>query len=214
MSSFTASFLVPLYFVHLVFGFSILVWWFVSKKEQPLKYFGWGMLGYTLGVAAWTVLVITKPADLRPLILVGVVPFLLAHLAFAKSVAIEYKNNWIIYLTVLLIIVSFIARTFFYPSKPYFSDYGSFYFGLMSIPVALYIATISVSLLPAIRVVSNVIEQTPMKTVMGVGLTILYINSILQITAKDVTLLYINGVVASLTLLVLWVQALISRKNV
>lgn len=204
----SSSILVSLYFGHLVFGFAVLAWWFLTKKEQTLRYFGWGMLGYALGIAAWTLLVITKPADLKPLILVGVVPFLLAHFAYAKSVAVKYKNTWIIGLTLLLIVVTFIARTFFFPSNPYFSDYGSFYFGLMPVPLALYIATISLTLLPAIRAASSDIKQTSIKTVMGIGLTILYINSILQITAKDTTLLYINGIVASLTLLVLWVKAL------
>jgi hypothetical protein len=212
--SFTTSFLVPLYFLHLVFGLVILAWWFLSKKAQTLKYFGLGMLGYALGIAAWSVLVITKPADLEPLIMVGVIPFLLAHIAYAKTVSVKYKIDWIIGLTILLIVVTLIARTFFFPSKPYFSDYGSFYFGLMPIPLALYITTLSVSLLPAIRAVSDEIEQTSMKSVIAVGLTILFINSLLQITARDVTLLFINGSVASLTLLVLWVKALTSGRNV
>lgn len=190
-------------------GTAILSWWFLTKKQATLKYFGWGMLGYTLGLAVWTSAVLTKPTDLKPLILLGVIPFLLAHIAYAKSASQKYPKmaNVVVILTVVLLAATFIARTFFYPSEPYFSDKGLLFFGLQSIPVALYIATISVSFLPAIRAISSDINQASLKAVMGVGLTTLYVNSIILVSAKDETLLLINGVVMSLALLTLWIKA-------
>lgn len=207
------SILLPLYFVHLTFGFAVLTWWFLSKKNQSLRYFGWGTLGYSLGIAAWTLLVLIKPEDLKPLVLAGVVPFLLAHLAYAKSASIKTKNNSMIYLTLLLLVITFLARTFFYPSEPYFSDHGGFFFGLMTIPLVLYIATVSVSLLPAIRSMISEIKQASAKSLMGIGFTILYVNIVIQISAKSLTILFINGVVASIVLLALWIKALSAKSN-
>jgi hypothetical protein len=213
MGDLTSSALVPLFFIHTTLGTAILAWWFLTRKAQTLKDFGWGMAGYSAGMAAWTVLVLTKPHDLAPLILVGVVPFLLAHVAYAKtaSAKLPTKSSTQMTITLLLLAATFIARTFFYPSEPFFSDQGLLYFGLQSIPVALYIATISVSFLPAIRTVTAEIKDAGLRSVMGIGLTTLYVNSIILVSAKDDTLLLINGVVLGAALLMLWVKALGSR---
>lgn len=210
MDDITSSFLVPLFFIHATLGTAILAWWFLSKKQQTLRDFGWGMAGYAAGLAAWTLLVLTKPDDLKPLILVGVIPFLLAHVAYAKaaSAKLPTKSSTLMTITLLLLVATFIARTFFFKSEPYFSDQGLLYFGLQSIPVALYIATISVSFLPAIRSVVSDIKQSSVRSVMGIGLTTLYVNSVILVSAKDDTLLLINGVVMSVALLTLWVKAL------
>ena len=165
MNDTTSSFLVPVYFIHATLGTAILAWWFLSKKQKPLKNFGWGLSGYAVGLAAWTLVVLTKPDNIEPLILLGVVPFLLAHIAYAKvaSAKLSAKSSTLMIIALLLIVATFIARTFFYQSEPFFSDQGLLYFGLQSVPVALYIATISVSFLPAIRVVGANIKQKSMK---------------------------------------------------
>jgi hypothetical protein len=210
MDNSSNSALVSLFFIHATLGTAILAWWFSTKKQQTLKDFGFGMTGYAAGLAVWTLVVLTKPADLKPLILLGVIPFLLANIAFAKaaSAKLPAKSSTLMGLTILLIAATFIARTFFFPSSPYFSEQGLLYFGLKSIPVALYIATISVSFLPAIRAVAADIKSAKLKTVMSAGLTVLYVNAIILVSAKDDTLLLINGVVLSVALLVLWVKAL------
>src|SRR6185503_7134375 len=155
MNNVMSSFLVPLYFIHITLAMAVLAWWFSTRKGDVLKYFGWGMAGYAMGVAIWTGVILVKPADLEPAILLGVIPFLLAHIAYAKAATLKFKSNYVMILTLALMVATFIARTFFYPSQPYFSDNGYFFFGLMAIPLALYIATISVSFLPAIRAVAG-----------------------------------------------------------
>jgi hypothetical protein len=201
---------VSLFFLQATFGTAVLAWWFSTKKQATLKYFGWGMAGYAAGLAVWTLAAITRPADLKPLILLGVIPFLLAHIAYAKAASTKFPKmaGTIMPLTLLLLAATFLARTVFYPSEPYFSDKGLLFFGLQSIPVALYIATISVSFLPATRAVVADIKQAALKSAMGIGLTVLYVNSIILVSAKDNTLLVINGVVLSAALLVLWLKAL------
>lgn len=201
---------VSLFFIHGALGTAILAWWFLSQKKQVLKDFGLGMAGYAAGLTAWTVLVLTKPEDLKPLILIGVIPFLLASVAYAKaaSAKLPTRSSTLMTVTLVLLAATFIARTFFYQSEPYFSENGLLFFGLQSVPVALYIATISVSFLPAIRAVTAEIKDKSLKSVMGIGLTTLYVNSIIFVSAKDDTLLLINGIVLTLALLTLWVKAI------
>jgi hypothetical protein len=205
-----SSLLVPFFFIYVTLATAVVAWWFRTRKDEVLKVFGLGMAGYSLGMAAWTLLVLTKPDNLRPLILVGVVPFLLAHVAYAKaaSAKLPAKSSTLMTVTLVLLAATFVARTFFFPSEPYFSAQGLLYFGLMSVPVALYIATISVSFLPAIRSVVASLKEKNLKLPFSVALTTLYVNSIILVSAKDDTLLLINGAVLSTALVVLWTLAL------
>ena len=214
MGSTSSNLLVTLFFLHATLGTAILAWWFLTKKQTVLKDFGWGMLGYSLGLAAWTLAVVTRPTDLKPLVLLGVVPFLLAHIAYAKaaSAKLPTKSSTLMTVTLLLLAATFIARTFFFKSEPYFSDRGLLYFGLRSVPVALYIATISVSFLPAIRAVSAELKNKSLKSIISIGLTVLFVNSIILVSAKDDTLLLINGVVLVIALLSLWIKAVATPK--
>lgn len=211
MGDITSTLLVPAFFVQVVFGTSVLAWWFLSRKDATLKTFGLGMAGYSLGMASWTLLVLLKPDDLQPLIVAGAIPFLLAHLAYAK---VAYKNLDFTKTSILSLLVAgtiagtFIVRTFIYPSEPYFSSDGLLFFGLHPISIAFYIATISLTFLPAISVVASHLKRGSVRSVMQVGLTTLYINSIILVSSNDGTLLFINGVVMTSTLLVLWIKAI------
>lgn len=212
METNSSNIIVTLFFLHATLGTAILAWYFLTRKQAALKNFGWGMLGYALGLAAWSALVITKPDNLKPLVIAGVVPFLLAHVAYAKaaSAKLPAKSSMLMGVTLLLLAATFITRTFLYRSEPYFSDKGLLFFGLKSVPIALYIATISVSFLPAIRAVAAELKNKAMKSVAGIGLTVLYVNSIILVSAKDDTLLLINGVALSAALLGLWTKAVSS----
>ena len=214
MESTSNNILVTIFFLHCTIGTALLAWWFTNKKSAVLKNFGLGLLGYALGLAAWSLVVLTKPDNLKPIILLGVVPYLLAHIAFAKaaSAKLSAKDTTLMSLTLLLLVATFIARTFFFKSEPYFSDRGLLYFGLKSVPVALYIATISVSFLPAIKAMTAELKNKSLKTIMGVGFTVLYVNSIILVSAKDDTLLLINGVVLGAALFTMWVKALSTPK--
>lgn len=216
MGDTTASLLVPFFFIQMAVGTGILAWWFLTRKEKTLKTFGLGMAGYSAGLTAWALLVLTKPEDLKPLILVGAVPFLLAHFAYAK---VAYKNINFAKTSFLTLVVAgtiaatFIVRTFLYPSEPYFSDDGLLFFGLHPVSIAFYIATISLTFLPAIAVVGNILKKGTLKSVMQVGLTTLYINSVILVSSQSDTLLLINGYVMSIALLAVWLTAVSSRSK-
>lgn len=211
MEDTTATLLVPAFFLQVVLGTGILAWWFLSRKDKVLKTFGVGLTGYSLGLVAWTVLVLTKPENLDPLIVAGAIPFLLAHLAFAK---VAYKNLDFTKTSLLSLVVAgtiagtFVVRTFIYPSAPYFSADGLLFFGLHPLSIAFYIATISLTFLPAISIVTDHLKKGSLKAVMMVGLTTLYINSIILVSSNSDTLLLINGVIMTVALLVLWVKAI------
>lgn len=211
MEDATATILVPAYFLQVVVGTALLAWWFLARKDKVLKSFGLGMAGYSLGLAAWTLLVFTKPANLQPLVLVGAVPFLLANFAFAK---VAYKNLDFTKTSILSLLVAgtiagtFIVRTFIYPSEPYFSQDGLLFFGLHPLSIAFYIATMSMTFLPAISVATDRIKKGSLKTTLKVGLTTLFINAVILVSGNNETLLLINGVVMTVALFVLWAKAL------
>lgn len=201
--------LVPLYFIHLTLGAAILARYFIAQKDQTFRDFGWGLVGYAIGIAFWSLAVITKPSDLKPLILIGVIPFLLAHLAYAKAAS---KKNVITTLTLSLIVVTLIARTFIFPSEAYFSDQGLLFFGLNSIVIALYIVTLSVSFLPAILRVTSKIKNTRTQTIMRTGFITLFINAIILVSSHDDMLLILNGFIMTVAFIMLWVTALKNGK--
>ena len=215
MGNASSNLWVSLFFIHATLATVVLAWWFLKKKSQTLKDFGWGMAGYAAGMAIWTLVVLIRPTDLKPLILLGVIPFLLAHIAYAKaaSAKLPAKSTTLITLTAALLLATFVARTFFFQSEPYFSSQGLLFFGLQPVPTALYIATISVSFLPAIAAAVSEIKQAALKALLRTGLTVMYVCAIILVTARDNTLLFINGVVLSVVLLVLWVKVLSAPKK-
>jgi hypothetical protein len=206
-----SSFLVPLYFIHITFGLAVLAWWFsANKKNAVLKQFGAGFIGYAIAVGIWTAVIITQPSDLEPYILLGALPFLLGNMSFAWAYREQSKNMVVWYLSLGLVLATLVARVGF-PSQPYFSPQGYFFFGLQPIPLALYIATISVTMLPAIRAAVSQIKNKSMAQVMSVGLTIAFVAIIVQITAMDDLVRFLNGMVASAALLVMWLKCFMVR---
>lgn len=213
MEDFVEFFLVPAFFVHTVATVALLAWWFIRKSEAQavFRYFGWGLTGYSLAFVAWTLVVLLKPDDLAPGILVGVVPFLLGNLGFARAAGRNPEAGGmspLMILTLVLIAATFISRTFWYESEPYFSDEGLLYFGLQPIPVAFYIATIAVSFLPAIwRVVPAFTDQR-LRLIMGVSFNTFFINAIILVSAAEHALLMVNGFVLSAAAILAWSHAI------
>lgn len=216
MEDTTASLLVPLFFIQMAIGTAILAWWFLTRKQKTLKTFGLGVAGYSVGLTAWSILVVTKPDNLQPLVLAGAVPFLLAHFAYAK---VAYKNINFAKTSFLTLVVAgaiaatFIVRTFLYPSVPYFSSDGLLFFGLHPASSAFYIATIALTFLPAVSVVGNTLKKGVLRNVMQVSLTTLFINSVILVSSQSDTLLLINGYVASAALLAVWITAVSSTSK-
>lgn len=214
MEDIMTTVLVPLFFIHAAVGISILAWWFLRRRDKNLKSFGLGLAGYATGFAVWAVVAITKPDDLRPLILLGAVPFLLSHFAYAK---VAYKNIDFTKTSMLTLLVggtiaaTFIVRTFLYPSEAYFSQEGLLFFGLHAVSIAFYIATLTLTFLPAISIVGSLLKKTGLAVKMQAGLTVLFINGLIIVSSHDELLLTINGYVFGATLLFLWTTALLNR---
>ena len=212
MDGFVESFLVPAFFVHTTASVWFLAWWFgrMGRDQETFRGFSWGLAGYGLGLVAWTLVVIIKPDDLAPLILVGVVPFLLGNIGFAKAATRESAARGIsplMILTFVLIVATWISRTFLYESEPYISEEGLLYFGLQPVPVALYIATISVSFLPAIWRVVLAFADDRLRLIMGICLNTFFINAVILVSANEHSLLMINGFVLSAAAILAWVHA-------
>lgn len=213
MEDFVESFLVPAFFVHTAAAVWLLAWWFVrrGRVQAAFRYFGWGLAGHGAALAVWMLVVVLKPDDLAPGILIGVVPFMLGNVSFAKAAAGEQSAaivHPVIILTLALVVATFVSRTFIYESEPYFSDEGLLYFGLKPIPVALYIATLAVSFLPAIWRVVPAFTDERLRLIMAISLNTFFINSVILVSANEHSLLMINGFVLSAAAIFAWVHAI------
>ncbi len=216
MEDLVRDFLQPLFYVQMAAGVLIIAWWFISKRDKTLKMFGWGMGLYGLGLASWAALVLINPDNLEPLILVGAVPFLLANFAFAKVAykSIDFtKTSLLMLLVTGMIVATFVVRTFFFESQPYYSDEGILFFGLHSVAIAFYIATIAMTFLPAIPVVSDRFKEGIVKNIVKGALTILFINAIIIVSGQENVLLTINSIVMSTTMTVLTLTLLFSSSK-
>lgn len=206
------SFLVPAFFTHTAAAVLVLAWWFTRNggDRATFRYFGCGLVGYGLGLIAWSLVVIVKPDDLVPWILGGVIPFLLGNIGFAKSASAAPETvrvSPLMILTIAFIIVTFVMRTVLYESEPYISDEGLLYFGLQPVPIALYIGTIAVSFLPAIWKVVPAFASEQLRRLMAICLNAFFICAIVLVSASEHSLLVINGFVLSIAAILAWVQA-------
>lgn len=208
MSTLVAILFVPMFFLHGAFGIALLSWWFSRHQNREMKLFGWGLAGYALSMTIWAYMVMQKPNDVGVYMLVSVIPFLLAHLFFAKVADTKFsKHGHFFLVTGALLVITFVVRTFLQESDPYFSEEGLLVFGVQDIPVALYIAVMTISFLPAIRVVvPNIAKQH--RPIFSVCLTALFVTAITFVSARTTQLLIINGAVLSFMLLVLWSSVL------
>lgn len=215
MDNFMSNLLVPLFFVHATVGIGIAAWWFHNRKDKNLRIFGLGLAGYSAGFAAWAAAVIIQPENLKPLILLGAIPFLLAHFLYAK---VAYKNINFAKTSLLTLLVAgtitatFVVRTFLYPSDAYFSEEGLLYFGLHPVAVAFYIATLTLTFLPAINVVGELLKKSAVRIKLQAALTTLFINGLIIVSSENELLLTINGYVFGAALIVLWFTALTNQK--
>ncbi len=208
---FSESVLVPAYFIHAAGAAAISTAWFLKHREKEFRDFGLGLLGYTLGTIIWVMVVLVKPDDLKPLILIGAVPFLLGHVAFARA---AFDRSTAGHRTIAMasvfiaVAVTFVTRAFIYPSQPFFSDKGLLFFGLDPLVSAMYISTVSISFLPATQLVAGKFDDAQRRLRMRIILTALYVNIVVLVSAANETLLLINGVVMSIALLALWTTLL------
>ena len=200
----TEDSLAQTYFSLVALGAAILAWWFLTRPDKLLRMFGFGMAGYAAGLLLWTVLIFVQPGNLQPLALAGAIPFLLAHLVYAK-VAYGHlgglRTKLMLALVLALIVGTFVVRTFIYPSEPYLSDQGLLFFGLHPLAIAFYIATISLTFLPAISIACSRIKRGGVRNALQAGLTALFITEIILASSDNEILLAINGVAMTLALL-------------
>lgn len=206
MGNIVGDVFVPLFFAAGTGAMWFLAYRFMSVKGAVFRHFGTGLALYGAAFAIWTLVVLTKPADLDTLTTFGVVPFAVAHLFFLMAATEKVKaasRSMILLAGLGYLVVLFLIRTFIYPSAPGFSENGLFYFNAQPLVVVLYILAFTLSLLPAITAVTQQMKDKVLKNISQVAFTIAAIGGIVLVTSVDDELQTINGWVTGATYFVL-----------
>ena len=206
----TMNNLVVLFFVHTTVATFILGWKFYSQNDAVIKKFGIGLLLNGMAFAVWSAAVLLNPDDLETWTKAGAVFFVgtLYFFLVAGTNDLEAKlRGKAMGGGILLLVLLVVLRGFFYPSEPYFSEAGLFYFNIHPIPNALYIAALTFAGFPAFSAVANRMSAGYALLVKA-GFTALAIGSIILLVSFDEGLLYIDGWVLGISYLVLWTSLL------
>lgn len=212
-----ADVLGPLFYGQAAVGAVVLGSWFAARKTDSSKAFGIGLYLVAAAFATWTVANIVRPEGdwLGGLMLVGSVCFLASSIAFARvgwrAIGREMRSKGMMVASVL-VLTTLVVRMFFAKSAPHFNDDGWLYLGIHPVTAALFIATLSMTLLPAIGVVTREIEDRTTQMVMQVGFHALFVNVVVTFASRENALIEINSVAAGVTMFLLWVFAL-SKRN-
>lgn len=203
---------VALFFIHSTVAPFLLGWKFTTRNNAVLKKFGIGLMLNGAAFLIWSVAVFLKPENLSTWTSAGAVPLMgafLYYLAAGTNHLEQSTRNRAIGGGVLMLLVLFVLRTFIYPSQPYFSEDGLFFFNVMPQAVALYIFVLSSAAFPAISAVAK--RMTPRYAIIVRGGFIAEVmGAIILIISYDTILLYINGWVISIAYVVLWTSLLFS----
>jgi hypothetical protein len=208
--------LVLLFFAHSTLATFLLGWKLAGQKDASLKNFGYALVLNGLAFAIWSAAVILRPADLALWTGAGAFPFMgtLLFLISSSTVRLDrnLRNRWL-GAGVALVAVLFILRSFVYPSQPYFSDEGLFFFNVQPVATAVYLFALSAAAFPAIRAIGQKMK-TAYAPYVEAGFITLVLGGFLLLVSTDLMLLYINGWVMGLTYFVLWVSLVFQGKKI
>lgn len=180
---------------------SVLISAYLLPRYVPsrgTKRFGLGLWLVGVAFAIWSVAVITKPVDTLYLwVTVGLI-VILAALVLIVSAATSHLSRSDQQLALLLAVgyaVVLVVVRFFYPSSPYFSGNGLFYFGQQPIVAFLTIALLVGAIVPAVLVVAAEIKQRDLlssNVFVGACMTQL-IGGVLLLSSRDDSLIILVG---------------------
>lgn len=213
MDTSTADVLGPLFYGQACFAGVVLGWWFIRQGTSNTKAFGAGLHVLAAAFAAWTAANVVKPDGdaLKAFMLTGSIIFLTSTMLFARvgwrAIGREFQSVGMV-IALVMIAATLITRLFVAPSNPHFNDDGWLYLGVHPVVAAFYIATLTMTLLPAIGVVVKDIPDRRNKMVMHIGFSALFVNVIVVFASRDNALIEINSTASAITVTILWIYAL------
>lgn len=206
--------LVLLFFIQNVALTALLGYKFVSTKDSIFRNFGIALLLNSVAFAIWSLAIIQQAADLNQYVTAGAIFFIssLVFLLLAGTQGLKAGTKTGILTTAVGAgIMLFYIRTFVYPSSPYFSPEGLFFFNLHPMVQMLYILGLSIAAFPAIEVVAAKFKN-PTSYFVRYGFIIEVVGGIILITSTNVAALNILGWIMGTTYLVLGGVLLVGNK--
>jgi hypothetical protein len=189
----------------------------VSISDTARRY-GIGMVLTSIAFAIWSITIFLRnSASLDTYITIGLVPLMLGMIFFIWSGASNYdrqKQVLLITLGVVGTIVLMVMRGF-YPSNPYFSPEGLFFFGPHPLVLFFEVLFISASVIPSVLNVGRSITDKLSSNIFQVGMFTALIGTILLITSSANLVLFLSGWAIGIAFLLLAVSntGLLLKKN-
>ncbi len=183
---------------------AVVAFRFLRTEKSTFRFFGIGLLLYSVAFAVWAFMVVLQPAELSTWTSVGVASFGVAHMFFVASAT----SDWSTRVQRLLLVIAatflgalFVLRTWVFPSTPSFSENGLFYFNSEPPITLMYLLVFTGALMPAIHVVTAHIAQRNLAVLTRIFFNLTVLTAVVLLSTKDDTLQYWNGAVMALGLL-------------
>lgn len=162
-----------------------------------LKVFGTGVLLCGAGFAIWTAAVFLTLTDVRTMVLIGLVLILMGHLDFAKVAltATPHRHRQRRLLAVsAIILVTLVLQNTLHPVEQRVSAGSLVFFYFDPIVRFSLVALISLTLLPASRVLIAEFVGPPTRT-LSIAFHAIFVSSVVLVSTADEELLLLSGVV-------------------
>ncbi len=167
-------------------------------QSDSARRFGLGLWLVGVAFALWSFAVITKPVDTLNLwVTIGLIVMIAALLLIVSAATRHLRQSeqqLALGLAVVFAAVLLIVR-FFYPSAPYFSGGGLFYFGQQPIITFLTVFLLAGTIVPAVLAIGREMKEKDLlssNVFIGASITEL-IGGVLLLSSRDDNLLLLVG---------------------
>lgn len=189
----------------------------ISDSEAARRY-GIGMVLTAISFAVWSVAIILRDSvSLTTFVTIGLVPLMIGMVYFIWSGASNLdrqKQMLLVTLGVVGVLILMVMRGF-YPSHPYFSPEGLFFFGPDPLVLFFEIAFISTAVISSILVVGRTISDKLSSNVFQTGMFAALLGTILLLTSASNLVLFLAGWAIGIAFLLLAVTnyGLLAKKS-
>jgi hypothetical protein len=185
---------------------------FKAQESVIMKNFGYALLLNGLAFITWSSAVVLRPESLDVYITVGALFFAISLVFFLLAGTQKNANNKsVVIMGVVAITIFFIFRVVVWPSNPEFTESGMLLFNINPIIQMMYIFGLGLVIIPAIYAISKQFNSVGTSLIVRYGFIVQVMGGLVLITSTDQTVLFVNGLVISITYILLWMYLLLNR---
>lgn len=202
------------FFLHTTLATALVGGVFIKKGGNVAKYFGIGLLLEAVGFASWA-LAVMLPDNLAMFVTVGAVLTLVSFVFFLRS-GTDNESASVRTLAmvggVALVIATFVAGRYIFPTPKFISDEGFLVFNLAPFVQLMYITALVLVAIPLIEKVSAMFRGG-YASFIKYALAVQVVGAIVLITNTNTLSLLVAGWAIGLTYFALW-TTLLFRKDI